>query len=380
MARPQVLFVTEHYPTPDQPATAVFVREHARAAALHADVTVIHLRRERGRTVPSVERGDGEPPVWRVRYRRFGPPLSYIAFLVGALRALRSARRDGFRPDVIHAHSHLSALPALVIGLLNRKPVVYTEHWSAFLPDNPAELSQPMRRLARAVLARSDLVLPVSDAMRRALAALAPTARFRIVPNVVDEDAFHTAEREGHGPPARLLTAGLLGENGAKGVDFLLSAVALVRSERDLRLDVVGDGPRRAEYEDLARTLGVADIVQFHGFLLKPELGELMRQADLFVLASRFENNPCVVMEAMACGLPVVATRVGGLPELIRPDNGLLAEPFDPESIAAKITEALDGLGRFDRASIARGAVERFGREHVGTELRRAYESLSAAP
>lgn len=377
MRRRRVLFVTEHYPTQDQPMTAVFVREHARAAAVHAEVVVLHLERDRGRTIPRAERGDDdEPPVWTVRYRRFGPPFSYIAFLVGAVTAIRRLRREGFQPDIVHANSYLSALPALLIGKLTRKPVVYAEHWSVFLPDNPANLSAAMRRLARAMLARVDLVLPVSDAMRRALTALAPKARFRVIPNVVDEGAFHPGERDEHGPPARLLTAGQLGENHAKGVDYLLRAIALTRLGRDVYLDIVGDGPSRTEYERLARTLGVEDVVRFHGFLPKSKLGDQMRRADLFVLASRFENNPCVVMEAMACGLPVVATRVGGLPELISPANGTLADPHDPQGIADRIGETLDALEVFDRDAISRDAVTRFGREHVANELLKAYDAV----
>jgi glycosyltransferase involved in cell wall biosynthesis len=118
--------------------------------------------------------------------------------------------------------------------------------------------------------------------------------------------------------------------------------------------------------------------VTFHGLRPKPELAALMREADLFVLASRFENNPCVAIEAMASGLPVVATRVGGLPELVDERSGLLAEPRDPESIAARIGEALRRLDRFDREEIARRTRERFGREQVASLLAEVYqEALS---
>lgn len=375
MAERRVLFFTVHYPTAAEPAEGIFVQEHARAAALHAGVVVIHLERSSGRSFIELERDESsDPPVWRVRYRRFRAPLSYVAFFIGALSAFRKLRRAGFDPDVLHANSHLSALPALLIGKLARKPVVYAEHWSIFLPAHPAELSPMMRRLARNVLSRVDLVLPVSEAMRRALAALAPSARFRVVSNVVDERVFHSGSHEAHGGPARLLTVGLLGENEAKGVDYLLQAVARLRCRRNVHLDVVGDGPLLSKYKRLAAELELDDIVQFHGFRPKPEIAELMRAADLFVLASRFENNPCVVMEALASGLPIVATRVGGIPELVTADNGILAEPSDPDSIAEKIEDALARLDTFDREAISRDALARFGREQIGAELAAAYD------
>jgi glycosyltransferase involved in cell wall biosynthesis len=361
----RVLVLTTNYPSDESPVDGVFVREHARAAALAgADVRVVHLQRTPGRRglyelVPE----DDDPPLVRVRYRRFGRPLSYAAFFAGA----RSAAGD---PDVVHASSHLSALAARTL----RKPFVYSEHWSAFLPENPAWLSWPMGRAARAALESARLVLPPSEAMRSALAAFAPRARLRVVPNVVDDELFWPGDGSG-GADRRLLTAGLLGENGAKGVDYLLDAVALLARQRNgFRLDVVGDGALRPAYEAQARRLGVEGLVEFHGFRPKPELAERMRVSDLFVLASRFENNPCVVLEAMASGLPVVATRVGGLPELVDERSGLLAEPGNPESIARRIGEALDRLDRFDRAEIARRTRERYGREAVGALLRRAYE------
>jgi glycosyltransferase involved in cell wall biosynthesis len=378
MAR-RVLFVTEHYPTPDRPADGIFVQEHARVAALHADVVVLHLERMKGRSFFDVKRDDdAEPPVVRVRYRRFRAPLSYLAFVIGALSAYRHLRRSGFDPDVLHANSHLSALPALLIGKLARRPVVYAEHWSIFLPANPAEIRPVMRRLARAVLTRVDVVLPVSDAMRGALAGLAPAATFRVIPNVVDGDVFHPDGHDAHGGPTRLLTVGLLGDNEAKGVDYLLRAVGRLRARADIRLDVVGDGPLLAKYQRLAQELHLDDVVHFHGFRPKHEVATFMRNADLFVLASRFENNPCVLIEAMASGLPVVATRVGGIPELVTADNGILAEPRNPNDIADKIDDALERLDSFRPEEISRDALARFGREHIGSELASVYDDVLA--
>ena len=357
----KVLYLTTNYPAAESPVDGVFVREHARAAAAAgAEVRVVHLQRTPGRKglyelVPE----EDDPPLVRVRYRRFGRPLSYAAFLTGA----RAAAGD---PDVVHATSHLSALAALTL----RKPVVYSEHWSVFLPENPARLSPPMARAARFALERADLVLPPSEAMRAALAAHASRARLRIVPNVVDDELFRPTPHE---PSGRLISAGLMGENGAKGYDLLLRALALLDGGSPV-LEIVGDGPRRAEYEALARELGVEERVRFAGLRPKPDLAERMRSSDLFVLASRFENNPCVVLEAMASGLPVVATRVGGLRELVDERSGLLAEPGDPESLAARIGEALDRLEGFDREEIVRRARERYGREAVGRLLLRAYE------
>src|SRR5205807_10105168 len=194
----------------------------------------------------------------------------------------------------------------------------------------------------------------------------APSARLRVVPNVVDERVFHPGSEV---DPSHLLTAGLLND-GRKGVDVVLEAFS--RTPGELRLDIAGDGEKRAEYEELAGRLGLDGVVTFRGLLSKPELAELMRGAGLFVLGSHYENNPCVVLEALVSGLPVVATRVGGLPELVDETNGMLVEPGDPDRLAAGIAAGLER--GFDRSEIARHARERFGRDAVSAMLRGAYE------
>jgi glycosyltransferase involved in cell wall biosynthesis len=193
----------------------------------------------------------------------------------------------------------------------------------------------------------------------------------RVVPNVVDEGIFHPGDSP---EPRRLLTAGLLND-GRKGLDLVLEALARTRRD-DLRLEVAGDGERRREYERLAGRLGLDGVVTFRGLLSKPELAESMRRASIFVLGSRWENNPCVVLEALASGLPVVANRVGGLPELIDQTNGVLVERADSDLFAAGIAQALEQ--QFDRMELARVARDRFGREAVAARLRVAYEEVLA--
>ncbi len=155
-----------------------------------------------------------------------------------------------------------------------------------------------------------------------------------------------------HAP--RLLFVGLLDE--VKGVQVLLRAFARVHAAHPgARLDIVGDGPRRGEYEALASELGVAAAVRFHGALTRDAIAPMMREADLLVLPSRTETFGIVVVEALACGLPVVATRVGALPELVDSAAGVLVDPADPVALADGIAAALAGLNRV-RSAGARSA------------------------
>jgi glycosyltransferase involved in cell wall biosynthesis len=375
--RRRAVYLATEWPSALEPAAGIFIREHALATQLHCDVSVVHLSREPAESglYDVIRVGDDALPVWRVRYRRFGRPLSYVAFLRGARAAVAAAEQTLGRSDVLHANSFLSACAALLIGRRRRRPVIYSEHWSIFLPENPGVLTPGQLRLARFALSRADVVLPVSEHLATAFRRLEPGARYRVIRNTFDDRVFHPPTPR---PPARttrrLLTVGLLNGN-RKGVDILLESIALLAGSRGgLTLDVIGDGSDRPQLEALAHRLGISEVVAFHGARTKPEIAEHLREADLFVLASRYENNPCAVIEALACGLPVVAPRVGGLPEIVDEHNGLLARPLDAADLAEHIAAALDRDGWWDRREIAARALRSYGRAAVGAAIADAYE------
>jgi glycosyltransferase involved in cell wall biosynthesis len=376
----KVLFVTASYPTPDEHAVGIFVKEHARAAAAaHCDVAVLHLDRSDTRGVAVAEVEGEEFPTFRVRYPESPPLLSYAANVVGAAAGYRRVRRLGFDPDVIHAHFFLAGAPAVLLGKATHKPVVVTEQWSVFLPDDPATLSPIVWRAARFAFEQAHAVLPVSEALRDGIAATGIHARFRIVPNVVDVARFHPPPEpvSTNSAPARLLSVGALYE--AKGWEYLLEAVALLaRSRSDFHLDIVGDGPLREEYERTRRRLGIESHVTFTGWRTKDEVADLMRAADTFVLSSRYDSNPCALIEALASGLPVVATHVGGIPEMVPPDAGTLVPPRDPGRLAEALSATLDNRVHYDRAAIAAQARARYGADEVGRKLMSIYQDVLA--
>jgi glycosyltransferase involved in cell wall biosynthesis len=371
----KVLFLTSAYPVPEYPVVGIFVKEHARAAATGAEVAIAHLHRDpnvRGLRVE--DDADDEFTTVRVRFPQRPRPLSYVANCLAAILAYRRIRRRGFDPDVIHAHFFLAGLPAVLLGRIFRKPVVLTEQWSVFLADDPSTLSAPMRRFARFTFDHADVVLPVSDALRDGIRAIGTRAELRVIPNVVDTSLFHPADSGSrNGEPKRLIGVGQLYE--AKGWEYLLEAVALLsRKRRDFRVDVVGDGALRDELEQLAHRLGIDDLVEFHGWLSKGDVAARVRASNLFVITSRYDSNPCAVIEALASGVPVVGTAVGGIPGLVGDGMGLLAEPRNTESIADRIETALER--EWDRASIANAARAQYGTREVGERLGAIYEEV----
>ena len=378
--RLKILHIAGWYPSKKNPVAGIFVREHVKATALYNDVVVLYSEGigEGFRGLIQVEDNveDGIRTI-RFRYKKSPvPKTSYFIYLWAMFRAFRKLLKEGFRPDVIHAHVYSAGVPAVLLGMRYRIPTVVTEHSSGF----PRGLVRGLERIkAKFAFEQAALVLPVTEDLKRHIERLGIRARFQVVPNVVDTSLFSppTASevKSEDDSKKRLLTVALL--TPIKGIPYLLEALAQLREKRDdFVLDIVGDGPNRAEYEELTRKLGLQDVVRFRGLKTKQEVAEFMRKADVFVLPSEWENLPCVIIEAMASGLPIVATNVGGIPEMVSNEVGRLAPPGDPEALARALDYMLDHYGEFSSEALARYAQERYSYQAVGRKLDQLYRSV----
>ena len=365
-ARRRVVVVTEWYPSRERPVLGTFVVEHARALARRHDVAVLVL--ERGRTRGArpwlVEEAE-EHGLRTLRVRHRGRLAFRVAGALGALGRLDPP------PELLHAHVFGPGLVALAAGRRLGVPVVVSEHESRVARGllGPAE-----RRLARLVYARADAVCPVSDDLGRRIAALAPRARVRPLPNPVDTGLFRPSPLPPAPPLRALAVAGLV---PVKGVEDLLQALALARDRgRDVLLDVVGDGPERRACEERAWALGLSRVVRFRGALPREGVANAMRNAHVVCLASRWENLPVAAIEALASGRPVVATRVGGVPEVVTAEDGVVVAPGAPRAFATALAE-LDEAA-FDPEALAARASARFGLDAVAARASEIYAEVLA--
>jgi glycosyltransferase involved in cell wall biosynthesis len=387
--RLRVLVVPKWYPWPDRPVFGLFCREHARALATGHDVVVLASLATPRPPFRAFELEDAVEDgirTLRVRYRRpFLRPAAMGFQIVGMLAALRRLRREGWRPDVVHAHVYQAAPPALLLARLSGARVAITEHYTGF---QRGLVSGYDRVLARLSFERADVVAPVSEELAGHIRALAPRARIEVVPNVVDVEVFSppatprpaaarptSAPRPAPAAPRtpghRLLNVAALAEK--KGHRHLFAALADVP---DATLEIVGDGELRSELERLAVKLGVADRVSFLGERPKEQVAELMRAADLFVLPSLAENLPVALIEAQASGLPAVASDVGGVSELLDPGAGALVPAGDPAALADAIRTTLARLDSFDSARLTARARARYGYAAIRDRWTAIYDRL----
>ena len=379
----KILVLAPWYPSPDHTYQGIFVREHAKAARQAGDeLVVLDLRGEPARKGPLWHLEEEKDPAltegittYHVRQRSLPIPGSRgPLYFWSAIRATRQIRARGFRPDVIHAHVYSAGIPAVIAGKLSGTPVVITEHLTLF----------PLRKMGRLAIwltrrayRRAACVMPVCQYLQRGLEAYGIRARFTLIPNAVDTSVFHPGPPKARrGGPRRLIFVGNLEPTEHKGFPTLLRALTRLRERRaDWTLDVIGEGPSRSSYEERVASSPLAGAVTFHGSRSKRDIAEMMRASDLFVMPSLFENQPCAIIEALACGLPVVSTTVGGIPEMVSPADGLLVAPEDEAALADAIDRVLSNPGGYDGRDIAARAAARYGLAAVGSLLHETYLS-----
>jgi len=288
-------------------------------------------------------------------------PMSHRFDLRPARQLARIVRRDGYR--LIHSHTVRSALLSAIASLATGVPMVHHIH-----SPTARDTAQPWRNRLNAVveqvcLRRASVLIAVSG-------SLAGYAR-RIARRGQEIAVVHNGVLQRPSVPARngSKTTWTLGTvaffRPRKGIEILLQALAvLAREGLPVRLRAVG-GFETAGYEasvkGLAKELDVADRIVWTGFTT--DVDAELAQMDLFVLPSLFgEGLPMVLLEAMAAGVPVIGTRVEGIPEAIRAErDGLLVEPGDPSGLAAAVRRVI--RGEVDWQALRQSALERHARE-----------------
>ncbi len=319
---------------------------HARGAAILESMDQIEVRRFRY-WFPSGENlcyDAGLLANLRARpWRYLQLPVFFVLWLWSAVRLVRK-----IKPDFIHAHWLLPAgFVAAAVSRITGTPFIVTIHGSDLM-----KLSAPVfNRLYRFTLDRASGVTVVSQAMQQKLVPLLPAGlRERVLCQAMGVDVSEFASRSGLSPSGlrgepSILFVGWLDYN--KGLEHLFQSLpGLLLRYPGAVVQVVGEGPRRHEFEKIAKDQRFRGHVVFHGLVPHEMMPDIYRAAQLFVLPSLSEGVPVSVMEAMAAGCPVVATSVGGTPDIvIHNETGLLVEPASPKSLTHAMLTVLDDPG-----------------------------------
>jgi glycosyltransferase involved in cell wall biosynthesis len=370
-----VLFITHWYPDENNPVSGVFIREHARAVALFHRVSIIHIIGV-SKAHPGIEIFvDENLTVYRLGYPKpFLPKTGWLYRFLGTRRIFRELVYAKNQPDIIHAHVYSSSDMAYLLSRIYHRPAVLSEHASVY----PRHLlSRSQLSYYRFFMNRLRLILPVSSDLQGHMQRAGFRGPFMVIPNTVDTMLFHPASSQQRNPqnPLTILSVAML--QPVKGVAYLLEAFAALRKMHvNCRLWIVGDGPERQRLQERSEELQITEHISFLGIRTKREVATLMREADLFCLTSLWETQSVSLIEALASGLPVVAPAIGGIPEIIKPEVGVLFEPGNVVDLVEKLADMIDHLNNFSVNASAEYASETFGLTAVGQKFAGVYEQI----
>ena len=329
---------------------SVHVRDMARAMLTRGHEVVVFL--------------GGEGPVTE-QLASAGVPIRSLRFLLRAIHPVRDLRAVAelaqaareFKPDLLSLHTAKAGWIGRVVAARLGIPALYTPHGWPF-----GNRFSPLARFAfrfveRAASKGAAAVVCVCEHEKQLAVRLrvSDAAHLRVIHNGVHDVPPEMLAKPA-ASPVRIVSVARFA--APKDHDTLLHAMALIRDE-PWELDLVGEGPGEPRARSLARTLAIGDRVRFLGY--QPEPAAVLARAQIFVLSTRSESFPRSVLEAMRAGLPVVASRVGGVPEAVTDEiHGLLVQPGDP----APLADALSRLLRDYKL-----------RQQLGLEARRCYET-----
>jgi glycosyltransferase involved in cell wall biosynthesis len=260
-------------------------------------------------------------------------------------------------------------------------PYVVVEHRSFFVWSTPE--SQRMVRpyylpyFEKAYRHCSRLV-PVSESLLTGLRTLMPwiDEKVEVIPNMIREDMFQLPAEPRESDPFVFFWAGRL--EHVKGVDLLLEAVAELkkRISSPFMVRLAGRGSLRTQLEQRTGELGIGEFVSFLGRISRVDIQTEMQMANCFVLPTRYEAFGAVLIEAMATGLPVIATRSGGPDHIVTDSNGMLIDPDNAGQLAGAMEQMMLQYRRYDPARIRVTTLERFGQRRVMEQYDQLFRDL----
>lgn len=379
--RLRVLWLCSWYPSAVDPFSGDFIQRHAEAVSEHADIHVLHAIGAPNHSVSSIHRVKRNQHLseWIAYYptkrmdQRWLSSLRWLRLMWGMVRGYIEV---GGLPDLVHVQvPYKSGLIARSILRRFRIPYVVTEHWGIYqeqTPDRFRHRSFLFRLITRLGYEKAARSISVSGYQSRQLQTyLSPLPSLTIY-NAVYTRFFHLVDQAPR-PFTFLHVSDWSVNKNPEGIINVFSQLG--RAYPDTRLVLVGGkGDRRDSICRLARSVGVT--IQCEGEVSYEAVAGFMQQADCLVLNSYMENSPCVIGEALCTGLSVIATKVGGVAELVDPVCSELIPADNEPALYQAMQDMIQKSRGISREAVALRAQARFSYATIGRQLLEAYRDV----
>lgn len=372
-----ICVVSRGYPTDVYKMNGIFEYDQAKALAeaghrvVMAVVDLRSFRRKRKWGIEHFQR-DGvdiyaiNVPVGRV-------PVSLRNWIgIRAIRRLSALiEKQQGRPEILHAHFTDIAYIASDWARREKVPFVVTEHASAM---NQKEVPPSLIATAKKAYGCADCLIAVGSGLAESI-RIKTGFHAKIVGNIVDTQQFTYLPHSKKDDVFRIVTAGNL--IPSKGMDFLVDCFEVFHWKHPhSSLTIMGQGPMMPTLRQAVYDKALTDCVFLEGLCSREKMAKIYHESDIFVLSSYSETFGVVYIEAMAAGLPVIATRCGGPEDFVTEKNGILIPVGDRDELVRAMERLWEDYARYDRAAIAEDAASRFSAEAIARQLTDIYSGL----
>jgi glycosyltransferase involved in cell wall biosynthesis len=375
--RKRILWLVSWYPNKFDPFDGDFIQRHARAAALHHDIHVLFVKQseEQGEvhTVWGGEGGLTEQLIYMPKKKGLVGKLTNHREWQAYYKAQVSRIIKREKPHVIHVHVPWKAgLIALWVKRKFNVPYLITEHWGIYnrvVEDNIHTRPFWVRFYLKTIFREAKAFASVSQFLAKGVNETLVRKDFVVIPNVVDTDLF-TASRHKYDRFTFLHVSNMV---PLKNVGGIVKAFAGFLTNTGAKAQLVFVGNRDSVPFNIQAAGLTPDSIVLRGEVPYEKVAEEMRRSHVFVLNSLIENSPCVIGEASCCGLPVIATAVGGVPELVNETNGILVGPNDTAQLTTAMISAWQNWQEWDPVKISSDAHQKYSEAAVGEAFTRLY-------
>ena len=382
----KVLWLCSWYPNEKDPFDGDFIERQARALSLYQHVDVIHIV-QNIHLLNNEELKVEENHEKNLHKKVYYLPHSFkeIKFLQKLIfntrynslfkKVLSDYITINGKPDIVHVHVPVKAgVSALWLKTKYNIPFVITEHSSAYfetIPENYFSRNNYFKFITKQTLQQAEVVSSVSNWLLSRLNDLFAIKHSKLIRNAVDISLFYPVKSLNK--KKRFIHVSMM--HPLKNVSGILCALAVLnKTTTEWEMSFIG--PASKENLKLSFDLGLSKQIAWKGALPYCEVAKEMQQANVLIHFSKYENLPCVVNEALCCGLPVISSNVGGISELVNDSNGILVENENIDQLANEIASYLQHPDRFNQQLISTSASAMFNYNFIGNEMMQLYKDV----
>ncbi len=381
----KVLFISQWYPHRYDAMEGLFVRKHAEAVSLYADVCVLFIYADENIKKREIIKNQYHSVTEYFVYypinkkNPFYKIIKTFKFLNAYRKGFKFLKEEGFKPDIVHANV-LTRTPfiAYLYKIFTKTPYVITEHWSRFLKERNQFNGFVRKRIAKVVVKNANCIMPVSFNLQQAMIDIysLKNNNYKVISNVVEDYFFQLSNENRKNDKKRIIHISCFDEK-AKNVSGILRTIKEISKKRDdFEIIFIGTGIDFDKIYQYYISLKIPEkIVSFTGELMPQEVYNKLSNSNFSILFSNYENTPVVIAESLACGKPVISTNVGGISEHINDENGILIPPKDEKQLKKQIIYMLDNYQKYNENEINKKAKERYSYNKIGKKLFEIYNN-----